>query len=153
MIPRMTNRPLTPIEIKKTINELSLKECTLTKGMVGSSIGVLNNLIGDVGRHLLYWWLFRDGEYKEVSSKELTPGQLYSIYSWIDSQPVEENIWVPSGLFLREIQDVMNVVRHDMLTAPHLTQSGNNAIIESAQKIGGKVTEIKPKEPVETFIF
>jgi hypothetical protein len=86
-----------------------LGEMAMTKGELGALVGQLDKTLGDKNnRYIVLGWLFKEDN-KRMSSKELSDGQWYALYKWVDFwlNP-EDDKWYPIESFTMECLDVFN---------------------------------------------
>lgn len=100
-----------PMLIRSRIKKSSLfydekLDGEVTPGKRGLVVSLLNTYCrGDDVRHILLGWIFGDiHNLRPKSIKELSTGDIYALYTWINPEKDEaEGIWLPSLQFEDEI--------------------------------------------------
>lgn len=152
------NKPFKPEDIRNYLNEISLElllpNDDFLLGAFRATIGEFHKVIGgDTGRHIVYWWLFFEGRFENISSKDLTRGQKYAIVCWVDHNKIDDNTWVAGEYFSTELKSVLDKALLDMLSSPQeLTEKQPDAIIDIAHNLGGVVSDIPVEKTVAYLI-
>lgn len=99
-----------PALVKKTISDYAAKtvgEGTINAGTRGAILGVLNDAVGDEGRHLVLFYLFG-----HPSSKKLTSAQWFALWKWVAPYKDElgDGRWKGDEAFYIEATHIVSAV-------------------------------------------
>jgi hypothetical protein len=130
-------------------NEI-LNEMAMTPGEQGALVGQLDKTLGDKNnRYIVLGWLFNE-DHKPMSSKELSDGQWYSLYKWVDfwKNPEDEK-WYPIESFTMECLAVFNAAVKEIYVSDLEAQryfedqlDPDDQMPVAVGKMGGEVVEI-----------
>lgn len=80
----------------------------LSKGQVGSMIGVLEKACGGRGnRYAVTTWIFLGTTMPEGTSKNLSIGQISALYDWVEPHKDDDGEWKGGSSFSKEIITVL----------------------------------------------
>lgn len=115
---------LNPLSLRFCLQELAiLPSANVNRGDIGVIVKhieeelIKNDLVEDMSpsvlRRMIFGFLFGDADnpIEEMSSHELTDGQILALKKWIGAQKIEET-WIPKADFLPELIEVVKVVKY-----------------------------------------
>ena len=110
------DRPLQPQDLIKTLYKITTGEIKeVEPGVKGAMIGIIESLLGSKARRQTLLYRLFPAKWpmpKNVSTKDLTPGQWYALMRWIEPASFENpdgtKPWYGSADFITEATLVMN---------------------------------------------